>query len=46
MRVDWPLGRAIAIQKDKRYFVQINKEEHVEIVFNKSKEIDFIKVKN
>jgi len=44
--VDWPLGRAIAIQKDKKYFVQVNKEEHFEIVFHKSNNIDFLKVKN
>jgi len=38
---DWPSGRAVIISSDQKYSVLLNKEEHFEFVFNKTKDIDF-----
>ncbi len=42
--IDWPLGRAALISANQKYSVLMNKEEHLELIVNKTKDIDFQKV--
>ena len=42
--LDWPIGRAVIMDKNLKYGVLVNKEEHFEIIFNKNKNIDFFEV--
>jgi len=43
---EWPSGRAALISANQKYSVLMNKEEHFELIVNKTKDVDFQKVMN